>query len=418
MREMLILEAVLSQVRHILQVVKQLEGIEFPYEHPRVALAHLKVIFERHQKGLEQALRTEWLSAEIRDMRIPAAAQDIRYLFPLLGFILRSTNVRNAFEAWGPMLRLARSVLGKDTRLLISSEWEFSPYTLLGCKALPEFVLIGFPAYESSSPFLLPLAGHELGHNLWAARGIRNSIIGELQNGIVDAIKANWKEYQELFVGYNVTDIEEGALASQVWVPAATWAERQACELFCDFFGLWLFGESFMLAFSYFLGPQRDGPRPPEYPNIRDRANVLTVAARRYEISVPDGFEDDFAAAQPPLEDHRSMHLLLKAADCGRRRVEEKLILRAEEEASRIHLSVPKDEQVQSCIEKFAMLVPAQKSSSVAAILNAGWHALLTPAFFSNPNNEADKTELLSDLVLKSMEIMEYEDRTREETPP
>ena len=47
---------------------------------------------------------------------------------PLLGLILRSTNTRNAFEAYAPLLRLARKILGKDTKLIISSEWDYSPY--------------------------------------------------------------------------------------------------------------------------------------------------------------------------------------------------------------------------------------------------------------------------------------------------
>ena len=411
MRQMLVIEAVFSQVRHILQLIKQLEGSEFPYEHSRDALWYLRVIFERHEKGLEESLNTAWLSSELRDIRVPAAAQDIRYLFPVLGFILRSTNVRNAFEVWGPLLRLARSVLGSETRLLLSSEWEFSPYTLVGYKALPKFVLIGFPAYESEAPFLLPIAGHELGHTLWVARGIQYSIRTELQNGIIEAIKSNWDEYQVLFSGYAPEDIELDALASQVWQPAAEFAERQACELFCDFFGLKIFGESFLHAFGYFLGPQCSGSRTFEYPNCKERADVLVRAANLYGITVPDGFQDNFLSTQKLTDDYRNMHLLLKAADFGRRKVESALIARADQEANTAGLVLSSEPQVEQCVNSFRMLVPAEHCGGVADILNAGWRALLTPGLFSNEKHEKGKAELLSDLVLKSLEILEYEER-------
>jgi hypothetical protein len=91
---------------------------------------------------------------------------------PLAGFLVRSTNVRNAFELYRPLLRLARDLLEptvtpdqRRTRLVLSSEWEYSPLSYSELPDLPGVVLIGLPAPESSNPLLVPLAGHELGHS-------------------------------------------------------------------------------------------------------------------------------------------------------------------------------------------------------------------------------------------------------------
>lgn len=414
MRQMLTIEAVLTQVRHVLGLVDELDRSEFPYDHSHQALGLLRQLFLDHERGLAEALETVWLSDEIRDLRVPLAAQDISLLFPFLGFILRSTNVRNAFEAWGPLWRLSRSVLGDETRLLLSSEWEFSPYTFVGCSELPGFVLIGFPASESDGPFLLPLAGHELGHNVWSVRGLKDRVLPKLNNGIIEAIVQDWDSYKGLFAGYGPDDIREGRLAWQFWQDAAEWAKRQACEMFCDFFGLRIFGESFLHAYGYLLAPQREGFRPCEYPNSCERASALASAAETYGVSVPDGFADVFADLDDPTDDDLRIQLLLKAADHGRRNVQSVLVNLADEEASQAGLLLPSEAEVAACVDAFRIMTPAQGSSGLSAVLNAGWRALLTKDFFPGSWPEDKRTELLSDLVLKSLEILEIEQRLRE----
>jgi hypothetical protein len=81
----------------------------------------------------------------------------------LLRFVLRSTNVRNAFELFDPLLRMSQKLIGKDTKLILSSEWSFSPFTYVGVfPELPGFVFIGIPASESGNALIIPAAGHEL----------------------------------------------------------------------------------------------------------------------------------------------------------------------------------------------------------------------------------------------------------------
>src|SRR3546814_3416694 len=62
----------------------------------------------------------------------------------ILGFILRSTNVRNAFEMHFPLKRLVETAVSPDARLIMSSEWKFVPFTYpMTLDWLPGFALVG-----------------------------------------------------------------------------------------------------------------------------------------------------------------------------------------------------------------------------------------------------------------------------------
>lgn len=88
----------------------------------------------------------------------------IKQFLPILGFILRSTNVRNAFELADPITRLSKQLLNTDLTFVLSSEWEFSPLTYtLSFEELPDVVFLGLPSFESANALVVPLAGHELG---------------------------------------------------------------------------------------------------------------------------------------------------------------------------------------------------------------------------------------------------------------
>ena len=125
---------------------------------------------------------------------------------PLLGFIIRSTNVRNAFEIYAPLQRLCQSVLEpsvspskRTTRLILSSEWTYQPHVYPEKDFLPSYVLIGLPAPESSNPLLLPLAGHELGHSLWRAHTLGNDLHLSAVRAVINTIINNRNKFTETY---------------------------------------------------------------------------------------------------------------------------------------------------------------------------------------------------------------------------
>ena len=162
-----------KRLRAFLEEVDNLAEDEFPYRASKDLLDELSKLFRLKLTRLE-SLGPKSDPDTVKHACGLALGALFDYL-PLLGFVRRSTNVRNAFEVFGPLLRLARDVLepsvpkpDRKARLVLSSEWDYSPFIYPDVPELPGFVLIGLPAPESSNPLLVPLAGHELGHSLWS----------------------------------------------------------------------------------------------------------------------------------------------------------------------------------------------------------------------------------------------------------
>jgi hypothetical protein len=97
--------------------------------------------------------------------------QKIFSLTNYLGILLRSTNFRNCFEAHFSFEEMASAIIGEPNRLILTSEWESSPFYIPSPPAaLSDFVIIGIPAFASRDSLLLPLAAHELSHAVWRAK--------------------------------------------------------------------------------------------------------------------------------------------------------------------------------------------------------------------------------------------------------
>jgi hypothetical protein len=194
---MQLLEYTQQRLRSFIAEIDRLSEIDFPYAHSKAALLDLKQYFgdratalNRLDAGSDRAIVRQHCTLVLRDF--------FNYL-PLLGFVLRSTNVRNAFETFRPLLRMARQVLEPDTKeesrstkLLISSEWDYSPLTYPTIPNLPGFVFIGFPAPESGNPLVIPLAGHELGHAVWIREHLANKYRPLISKAVVEAVQRRW----------------------------------------------------------------------------------------------------------------------------------------------------------------------------------------------------------------------------------
>lgn len=404
-----LLDCVRAQVAAVVKEIDRLEGSEFPYTHSKEALDELRRLFSDHKISL--AKLTNQKPSTI-DLACNAAFASVRDSLEILGFILRSTNVRNAFEVYGPLLRLARQLLERDTKLLTSSEWSFSPFTYIGYEHLPGFVLIGLPATESANPFLVPLAGHELGHSVWVKYQCDVPIRSQIEDKIIAEIKHRWDEYLKIFGrDYRQDDLNTNFWAQQTWRPAWSWAKRQAEELFCDLLGLRIFGESYLYAFAYLLAPLKEGQRQFDYPNLLPRATVLTRAAKAYGLRAPDGFEEMFKNLGEPQDDQRQAKYLLSIADSAREEVTDGLVARANEIVSEVGIPTRFPDNVNRCKQAFRLMVPVQKSGGLANILNAAWEAFVTDGFFLDAvyNNNNSKQANLKEIVLKSIEVLEIE---------
>jgi len=86
---------------------------------------------------------------------------------------------------------------------------------------LPKFVLIGVPAFESSNPLLISLAGHELGHNVWNQEDLGKKFDAALRDEVLKALKTTyWNAYQQIYPNTQPGDLLTDMYARQTWLPA------------------------------------------------------------------------------------------------------------------------------------------------------------------------------------------------------
>jgi hypothetical protein len=401
------LDCICGQLLSFEQELQRMHGLEFPYEHSRLAIQEVQSTFNRVRRF---ALFLDKSSdpATIESL-CQSAFGYLENSLGILGFILRSTNVRNAFEFHGPMLRLTRLVLGTDAKLLLSSEWEISPFLLLTAKVLPaDYVLIGQPASESSNPFLLPLAGHELGHSVWSKFQLRANYDKNAKAEISARLKKQWPAVKSLFgLTCKPEELENDLGGTAVLSMAVELCCRQVEEAFCDCFGVRMFGTSYFYAFGYLLSPLASPVRSPIYPDFKDRAADQVKAAHRFGYEEPDKYSDLFNASAPVTPGADAF--LLDIVDAVRKSMIDQVILEVEKIANASNLPTPSQIPTQNCFNTLRHFVPCLKASCLADITNAAWQARLAEPFFSKPSLEKDKIRHLSELVLKSIEVFEIE---------
>ena len=409
-----------ERISSYLTELDQLAQAEFPYDDSRTALEALRSFFANTQVQLNSFQNDS--DPETVLTTCANALADLFNYTPLAGWILRSTNVRNAFELFGPLRRLARKLLqGKKAgktdaaHLVISSEWDYSPMEFSGLEELklPSFVFIGFPASESSNPLIFPLAGHELGHPLWKQYTLSGEIDADVKTQLVAALTTRWEK-----IGKHIDthDMHTGDLQSNMtlltwWDPARVWAMEHATEYFCDFVGLRLFGESYLKALGYLLSPRIPRPLSPSYPDTFNRAKWLVTAASRYKISVPPDYQSLFIPGdRPPMTSGNS--LLLEVAGVSAEAVAESLIGRVSEIIEQQGCPFPTDSGRDEVLARFRYAVPAEKCRTIADIINAGWIVWEDNEFWNHlPFSGLNKARTVKELVLKNIEVFEYEAR-------
>jgi hypothetical protein len=396
---------------------------EFPYLDSKKA-------FERMGREVDQQLA---LSRSINNSRIPdknkkqhalSALKTISDYLPYLGIVLRSTNVRNAFEIFPPLLRLAGELLdksqtqaGRTINLIISSEWKYSPYIYTNpITPLSNFVVIGLPATEAANPLLIPVAGHELGHMIWNAEHIESIFREQINRQIEAALKASPEgSYNKSLLG-SMQTIEKSAIIYKS-------VTSQAAEIFCDIIATKLFGSAFPLSLCYLLSP--GVARTSGYPNNKSRLDFIKMAEEHFynapiisidysdlldDASNSNQTNDDLALADKIV---RSIfdELLAKAEKCIASRYEE---LNRNREV-KIRIPGPEIEEVERIFSSYKNVIPAERAGSLANIVNAGWRAYLENDLWQSIEaiNQSNKKSILFDLILKNIELLEFEEKLK-----
>jgi len=318
----------------------------------------------------------------------------------VLGFILRSTNVRNAFEVQYPLKRLVAQVISPDARLIMSSEWNYVPFTYpMTLDLLPDFVLVGAPATESGNVLLFPLAGHEIGHSAWRAQDLKSLLQTDVSRALANAIDADPAAMVRVLArtGEGLLDLQNVVLGT---------ALKQLEEIFCDLFGLYVFGASYAYAYEYFLAPG-GGSRSPLYPSSTERVGYMLAGAKALQIDVePELFGRWRQSTARKGVDPDA----LAFADEAVAEVFPEMMRKTFEILRDRNVETPRTEVVDQIITALRSRVPYDEGATFPEIVTAGWRYLRARGGLSDLADQAEY-EMLGELMLKSIEVAEFRAR-------
>jgi hypothetical protein len=418
-----------------LQQIDLIAESEFTFSDGPKALGLIRKKLKKHLTDVA-SLRTDGVAdPKIIRAECHRALQGVDTVLPILGLIVRSTDIRNAFEIYGPIRQLAKLLVTgeKDSKpcLIWSSGWDYVPMTFRRIKYLPGFVIITIPSSEAANPLLVPLAGHELGHRLWTDEKLEKRSSKPILEGVARFVQANYKQAPDQIrtlpkKARNTVEsltkyLTENSYRFSVWNLMLLNATRQTEEFFCDLIGYFLFGESFVHAFAYLLSPRPPHERWGEYPAMRARAALLIDARAKFATDVSDAYTipDDFAElfAEEEQADFWARCADDAAIAAARGLIDVTIEFSRRDAWKKLpELSTSRRKEIKN--HWFAWGVPPENAGSLGNILNAAWDATLDEKFWESfppfqlqpeAKRAAFRVEALREIVLKSIEVFEYE---------
>jgi hypothetical protein len=322
-----------------------------------------------------------------------------------LGVLLRSTNLRNCFEAYFAFDEMVYLLTGQKDILIISSEWDATPFFIPHPPdAVSKFVFIGMPAFASRNSLLLPLAAHELGHAIWRLESIDGPLVTTAEQHLHNYINSN----HDIFLrDFQLTDslflpTEKEEIISR----CLTLVESQCQELFCDLFGASLFKESFAYAFDHFLFPGF-GRREYSYPSFSKRLRSIkdiffkAISDRRSELL------NETVADELNSEGRRAPLVIL--ADYITDQLRPSLVEKARQIAEKIDYASRAGEKSEEIAKNLRNHIPPNNPCSPVDILNGAWKVWFEEVDRVSSISEREKlTRMMNNLCLKSLEVYEY----------
>ncbi len=196
--------------------------------------------------------------------------------------------------------------------------------------------------------------------------------------------------------------------------------ERICEEIFCDFMGIRIFGDAYLCAFKYLVSPNVGVTDLECYPALDDRAAYMGYArlgVRTLNLQVPHAFSrwfaeptDDEQGDEDRLTYSKSERYLLGESHKVARRLLPDILDLVQQECCLAKLPVPDIEHAECVYRRLRSGVPAEeiRKRGVGDIINGGWMAFLDPALWAGNDR---KFENINQLVFKSLEVMEFEER-------
>jgi hypothetical protein len=118
-------------------------------------------------------------------------------------------------------------------------------------------------------------------------------------------------------------------------------------------------------------------------------------------------------APSPSVPPKNRDELLLGIADAARASLNDELVREADILTGKAGVPKPNDDLIKKCLKRFQQISPAETMSEISEILIAGWLSVKTVPFYPDPKHEEQKHALISELVWKSIEVFEIEQRLK-----
>jgi hypothetical protein len=391
-----------------IEQIDVLAASSFPHDDGKRALAAIRAHCNELKRDLDVP---DGVREDVVDRLCLTLLDKVANFTDILGFILRSTNVRNPFELHFIVKKLITKALSEEVNLLISSEWAYVPFTYpMSVDQLPGFILIGTPAPESSNPLLIPLAGHEVGHSAWRVFECTPEYSSLASDHVASELKANEQAAKDLLENAPLGELDRDRVINQ----CAADVMDQLEEIFCDMFGLYLFGHGFIAAFDYLLAPGGHD-RDLGYPSDQQRMEILVEAANILFIEFDPAMADRWTNTLPRRADRAAAKIIDAATMALVPRVRDDLF----EQFRRRGIEAPSQSVINEVRASFERGEPFPDRVELGEIISAGWLRLreLDDVVISDDDEEKKSAKrlksykVLADLVLKTVEVAEYHDR-------
>ena len=403
----------LSKLEKIIEQFSVALTEDYPYEDTKLALKALRA-------------QAEKLRSQANDFSLFSKPTEQQFCFrinyfleassQILGILTRSGTMRNAFEVYEPFKSICKKFIPHDAHLIISSEWNYTPFTFpMNLQELPEFIIIGLPASESNNALIFPSAAHELGHSIWLVEGIQETFSDTVQSSANIYINNNPNLLNFLTPEIDEESIETDMFAQQIrqqfLFDCTSACLRQIEELFCDFIALKIFGRSYLHAFQYLIAPGDGGNRSVEYPSVKDRATVLNLYAQKDGQQI-ENYEAEFQESNSErVQSYDS--LVSRVADNVRSEHAEKAYERAVSLFESAGLDPLSEEKVAKSKSYLINGMPITFETSFGDLYSAAWEFFLDSYDSGDAGDAGDaggikKLNYVSELVLKSVESWEF----------
>lgn len=394
-----------------LRQIDEIKRGEHTHEHTQKILSEIADNISANQEGLKRAVQT----ADPVIIRSQAAnlILDLGTYLPLLGFILRSSDVRNAFEVFDPLITMCSDLLGPSVRLIYSSEWDYSPFTrTFTFPKLQNVVVVGLPAHESSNALIVPVVGHELGHAKWKSDDLVATLGPDIERNVIEYVMGHLDDIAGKAQADMYRQQPDPEAVVALFVPevsqAQFFAKLQCEEVFCDIVGTRIFGSSYLRAFAYLIFPSPKGQdrHSFDYPGNRARIRYMKEAAEHFGTPVSDDFGEDFDDVLPKNLS-LSQREMIQAADTATDKVFSLLLAQADRLFGPSFIPKINPLEIEKLKAAFSAGRPGDGIFNLGDIIEAAWLTNLD-TLGNSKGKRIDQLASLNEIVFKTIEVAEF----------